>query len=149
MNALKAGGAYVTPTLIVFETIAKYLDDASLAALYDAPETAYVSAYWRRNMSAERNFFRQSFGENYATQIKGLNEQSVQHRTLTRQLNDAGVPLLLGTSVGMDKDVMKRLLRDGGLPIGRFIVLHKHEKRIPLSRLKKDLRLPIFIKPAI
>ncbi len=102
LNALKASGAYVTPTLIVFETIAEYLDDTSLAALYDAPETSYVSAYWRRNMAAERNFFRQSFGENYATQIKGLNEQAAQHRTLTRQLNDAGVPLLLGTdAVGL------------------------------------------------
>ncbi|WP_375201278.1 amidohydrolase family protein [Hyphococcus sp.] len=102
LNALKASGAYVTPTLIVFETIAEYLDDDSLAALYNAPETSYVSAYWRRNMAAERNFFRQSFGENYATQIKGLNEQSAQHRTLTRQLNDAGIPLLLGTdAVGL------------------------------------------------
>ena len=102
LDALKTSGAYVTPTLVVFETIAKYLDDTSLAALYDAPETAYVSAYWRRNMSAEKNFFRQSFGENYASQIEGLNEQSAQHRTLTRQLNDAGVPLLLGTdAVGL------------------------------------------------
>ncbi len=30
---------------------------------------------------------------------------------------------ILGSSVGMDKDVMKRLLRDAGIPIGRFVTV--------------------------
>ena len=32
-------------------------------------------------------------------------------------------PSVLGSAVGMDKDVMKRLLRDAGLPIGKFLAI--------------------------
>src|SRR3989344_3863128 len=42
---------------------------------------------------------------------------------LLELLNAAYVgPGVLGSAVGMDKDVMKRLLRDAGLPIGKFLV---------------------------
>lgn len=56
---------------------------------------------------------------------------------------------ILGSSVGMDKDVMKRLLRDGGLPIGKFEVLYRHKKKeISFSDVESKLGLPMFIKPA-
>ena len=32
---------------------------------------------------------------------------------------------VLGSAIGMDKDVMKRLLRDAGIPIARFIVANR------------------------
>lgn len=54
---------------------------------------------------------------------------------------------ILGSAVGMDKDVMKRLLRDAGLPIGKFLVLHR-KKKVPFEQAKKQLGLPLFIKPA-
>jgi D-alanine-D-alanine ligase len=47
----------------------------------------------------------------------------------------------------MDKDVMKRLLRDAGVPIGKFITI-KHGEKISFEKAKKDLGLPLFIKPA-
>jgi D-alanine-D-alanine ligase len=63
----------------------------------------------------------------------------------------AGVPFVgpsvLGSAVGMDKDVMKRLLRDAGIPIGRFIAL-KEGDLINFNKIKKELGLPMFIKPA-
>jgi imidazolonepropionase-like amidohydrolase len=95
-------GTYVTPTLAVFDTIAKYLDDDTLAGLYAEPATAYVSAYWRKNMAADRNYFRRLFGDKFRDRITHFTEQSKRLRTLTRQLHDAGVPLLLGTdAVGL------------------------------------------------
>ena len=54
---------------------------------------------------------------------------------------------VLGSAVGMDKDVMKRLLRDAGIPIGKFITL-KDVDKINFSKVKKELGLPMFIKPA-
>jgi D-alanine-D-alanine ligase len=54
---------------------------------------------------------------------------------------------VLGSAVGMDKDVMKRLLRDAGIPITKFSVLHWHEP-VDLSLLKKELDFPLFVKPA-
>ena len=63
----------------------------------------------------------------------------------------AGIPFVgagvLGSAVGMDKDVMKRLFKEAGIPIGKFITLKDREK-IGFGKVKKDLGLPVFIKPA-
>ncbi|MBU0612007.1 D-alanine--D-alanine ligase [Patescibacteria group bacterium] len=56
-------------------------------------------------------------------------------------------PGVLSSAVGMDKDVMKRLLREGGIPIGEFIVVRFGEK-ISFKEISKKLGLPMFIKPA-
>ncbi len=56
---------------------------------------------------------------------------------------------VLGSAVGMDKDVAKRLLRDAGLPIGKFITLERHEQStLNFQEIKKRLGLPFFLKPA-
>ncbi|MDR0598318.1 MAG: D-alanine--D-alanine ligase [Treponema sp.] len=57
-------------------------------------------------------------------------------------------PGVLGSAVGMDKDVMKRLLRDGGIPIGRFLTIQSHEPALPFKKAVKALGLPLFVKPA-
>jgi D-alanine-D-alanine ligase len=55
---------------------------------------------------------------------------------------------VLGSAVGMDKDVMKRLLRDAGIPIGKFMVLRSHEAFPPFKVPAERLGLPLFVKPA-
>jgi D-alanine-D-alanine ligase len=56
---------------------------------------------------------------------------------------------VLGSAVGMDKDVMKRLLRDAGIPIADFLCFTKHQQRsISFDEAVKKLNLPLFIKPA-
>jgi D-alanine-D-alanine ligase len=71
--------------------------------------------------------------------------------TVQGLLKLADVPFVgagvLGSAVGMDKDVMKRLLRDAGIPIGKFIVVRSHEK-VKFADVKKELGLPMFVKPA-
>jgi D-alanine-D-alanine ligase len=72
-------------------------------------------------------------------------------------------PGVLGSAAGMDKDVMKRLLRDAELPIGKFLTLKSHELSMnpeslsgEVSRVKKTsfadieaaLGIPFFVKPA-
>jgi D-alanine-D-alanine ligase len=56
-------------------------------------------------------------------------------------------PGVLGSAVGMDKDVMKKLFRDAGLTIGKFHTLLSGEKN-NLAPIIKDLKFPIFVKPA-
>jgi D-alanine-D-alanine ligase len=56
-------------------------------------------------------------------------------------------PGVLGSALGMDKDVMKRILRDAGLPIGKFVTLRQGEK-VNFEALRSELGLPLFIKPA-
>ncbi|HEX5316906.1 MAG TPA: D-alanine--D-alanine ligase, partial [Candidatus Kapabacteria bacterium] len=56
---------------------------------------------------------------------------------------------VLGSAVGMDKDVMKRLLRDAGIPIARFIAINRYSsKKIGFLHAQEQLGLPLFIKPA-
>jgi len=59
---------------------------------------------------------------------------------------------VLGSAVGMDKDVAKRLVRDAGLPIVPYVALRASEwKRDPqkcLKRIQAELPFPIFVKPA-
>jgi D-alanine-D-alanine ligase len=55
---------------------------------------------------------------------------------------------VLASAAGMDKDVMKRLLRDSGLPIGKFLTLRAGEKIPAFEEICAELDLPVFIKPA-
>jgi D-alanine-D-alanine ligase len=55
---------------------------------------------------------------------------------------------VLGSSVGMDKDVMKRLLRNAGLPIVDYWVLLGSELDSFLQKEMNRLPYPVFVKPA-
>ena len=56
---------------------------------------------------------------------------------------------VLGSAVGMDKDVMKRLLRDAGIPVARFMAISRYSsKKIGFDYARGQLGLPLFIKPA-
>ncbi|MFA6601705.1 MAG: D-alanine--D-alanine ligase [Candidatus Paceibacterota bacterium] len=71
--------------------------------------------------------------------------------TVQGLLKLANIPFVgasvLGSAVGMDKDIMKRLLRQAGIPIGKFITIRSGQE-ISFAKAKKDLGLPLFIKPA-
>jgi D-alanine-D-alanine ligase len=75
--------------------------------------------------------------------------------TLQGLLEMAGVPYVgagvLGSAIGMDKDVMKRLLRDAGLPIAAFETVRYYDyannPHGALSTLNR-LAYPLFVKPA-
>lgn len=67
----------------------------------------------------------------------------------------AGIPYVgagvLGSAIAMDKDVAKRLLRDAGVPIARFLTLHRErfdtDPKVACAELA-SLGLPVFVKPA-
>jgi D-alanine-D-alanine ligase len=76
--------------------------------------------------------------------------------TVQGLLDLAGVPYVgagvLGSAVGMDKDVQKRLFREAKLPVVEFIAITRAEwQRNPRSVEKavaKKFRYPVFVKPA-
>lgn len=76
--------------------------------------------------------------------------------TLQGLLELAMVPYVgadvLGSSVGMDKDVAKRLLRDAGIPVVPWIKIEKNEWLVKCDTIKNncsaDLGYPCFVKPA-
>ncbi|MDA0748851.1 MAG: D-alanine--D-alanine ligase [bacterium] len=71
--------------------------------------------------------------------------------TVQGMLKLANLPFVgasvLGSAVGMDKDVMKRLLRDAGIPGPDFMVLTRRSA-MEFDAVVERLGLPFFVKPA-
>jgi len=109
-----------------------------------------------------------AFGEKAGQLISSSGEQAVgridvvfgvlhgpfgEDGTVQGLLKLANIPFVgagvLGSAVGMDKDVMKRLLRDSDIPIAKFLVFKKSgADGIDFGAAKDYLGLPMFVKPA-
>ncbi len=66
--------------------------------------------------------------------------------------NFLGIPFVgsgvLGSSICMDKEITKRVLRDNGIPITRFICLNKANKEtVSFEEVVNELGNPFFVKP--
>ena len=76
--------------------------------------------------------------------------------TVQGLLELAGLPYVgagvLGSSVGMDKDVQKRLYQQAGLPVADFLAVLRadweHSRVKILVAIQKKFRYPLFVKPA-
>lgn len=73
--------------------------------------------------------------------------------TVQGLLKLANIPFVgagvLGSAVGMDKDVMKRLLKSDGIPIADFVTFdYGNREAIDYDEVTGKLGLPVFIKPA-
>jgi D-alanine-D-alanine ligase len=59
---------------------------------------------------------------------------------------------VLGSAAGMDKDVMKKLFAQAGLPIVKHVTLLRHEwesaPRKAIAKVEAALKYPVFVKPA-
>lgn len=58
---------------------------------------------------------------------------------------------VLGSAAGMDKEVMKRLLKESNLPNAKYMVLYKYAGDVPnptFDEIKSYLGVPFFVKPA-
>jgi len=55
---------------------------------------------------------------------------------------------ILGSAVGMDKDVMKRLLRDAQIPVGRFVTLTRNNRwKVSYKQLCDQWGSVLYVKP--
>ena len=75
--------------------------------------------------------------------------------TVQGLLEMAGVPYVgagvLGSSVGMDKDVAKRLLRDAGVRVVEYLTVHAGNRPSPekvAAQVEDTFGFPCFVKPA-
>ena len=76
--------------------------------------------------------------------------------TIQGLLDLAGLPFVgagvLGSAIGMDKDVAKRLLQAAKIPVVPWITVHRHEwERDPKpiqQAIEKKFKYPVFVKPA-
>jgi D-alanine-D-alanine ligase len=76
--------------------------------------------------------------------------------TVQGLLELAGLPYVgagvLGSAAGMDKDVMKRLFRDSGLPVVDWVLVLRNEWNsrpdAVVRQIGKRIGYPLFVKPA-
>ncbi len=76
--------------------------------------------------------------------------------TVQGLLDLAGLPYVgagvLGSAVGMDKDVQKRLFQQARLPVAEFLVVQRagweREPKKIVAAIRKKFRFPLFVKPA-
>jgi D-alanine-D-alanine ligase len=76
--------------------------------------------------------------------------------TIQGLLDLAGLPYVgagvLGSAVGMDKDVAKRLFRDAKLPVADFVAIPRptweKSRGEVIKSISKQFKYPVFIKPA-
>jgi D-alanine-D-alanine ligase len=76
--------------------------------------------------------------------------------TIQGLLELAGIPYVSGgvlaSAVGMDKDVMKRLFRDAGLPMAKFLAFTSTQLMTHRAGCKRkvarEIQYPCFVKPA-
>lgn len=72
--------------------------------------------------------------------------------TVQGMLKLAGIPFVgsdvLGSAIGMDKDVMKRLLREASIPVVPFMVLREGETVPSYRSFVNTLGKVLFVKPA-
>jgi D-alanine-D-alanine ligase len=76
--------------------------------------------------------------------------------TIQGLLDLAGIPFVgagvLGSAIGMDKDVAKRLLQVAKIPVVPWITVHRHEWEKNPKQIQKTIeakfKYPMFVKPA-
>ncbi len=112
-----------------------------VTALAGRDQTALISPRSGEPMSEVEVFFpviHGTYGEDGS--LQGMLE------LLDAAYVGAGV---LGSAVGMDKDVMKRLLREAGIPVTGFKAFSRTNfTPAALKQAVKNLGWPIFVKPA-
>jgi len=69
---------------------------------------------------------------------------------LFEMLNTAFVGAgVLGSAVGMDKDIQKRLLKEAGINVANFMAIKKNNfSKNSVKEILKKFKLPVFVKPA-
>jgi D-alanine-D-alanine ligase len=76
--------------------------------------------------------------------------------TIQGLLDLAGLPFVgagvLGSAIGMDKDVSKRLLQTAKIPVVPWMTVHRsdweRDPRIIQKEIEKQFKYPVFVKPA-
>ncbi|HXY01379.1 MAG TPA: D-alanine--D-alanine ligase family protein [Candidatus Limnocylindrales bacterium] len=76
--------------------------------------------------------------------------------TIQGMLDLAGLPYVgagvLGSAIGMDKDVSKRLLQDEGIPVVPWVTVHRwrweKEPEAVRAEVEEKFEYPVFVKPA-
>ncbi len=130
-----------------------HADNPKLVALHEAKESvALVPKNHRKELvSYSGNQLQESLLLDVIFPV--LHGTYGEDGTVQGLLKLANIPFVgasvLGSAIGMDKDVMKRLLRDAKIPTARFLTVHAYDKnQFTFEHIVEQIGLPFFVKPA-
>jgi D-alanine-D-alanine ligase len=119
------------------------------------------TGHWLVNHHEDGNrltFYQQGSGKKVSVDVvfPVLHGSFGEDGTLQGLLDLAMVPYVgagvLGSSVGMDKDVAKRLLRDDNIPVVPWMTIYevdwKNDSQQIVDTILSRFNLPVFVKPA-
>lgn len=147
------------PVLIGIDKTGKwYLNEESKFLLNTDSETVKISGEKNNEVALAPessgeliNLHENKLGKKIDVVFPILHGPFGEDGTIQGLLKLANIPFVgsgvLGSAVGMDKDVSKRLLRDAGIPVAKFISLHEYNK-LDYSEIVSLLGLPFFVKPS-
>ena len=135
------------PVLIGVDKQGKWLASEESAALLEST----ISAKQTKEISVPG--FSQEMRQAVDVVFPVMHGSYGEDGTMQGLLKLAGVPFVgpsvLGSAVGMDKEVAKRLLRDAGIGIADFILVRKHQAAdAKFVAFKRKLGVPMFVKPS-
>jgi D-alanine-D-alanine ligase len=113
------------------------------------PELAIIPGY-KNNSFAFKDNLTKTLNIDIAFPI--LHGQLGEDGTIQGLFKMCNIPFVgndvLGSAISMDKDVLKRLLRDAGINIPKFLTFYRHQKhQINFEQIISELNLPFFMKP--
>ncbi len=127
-------------------------NDASLPIMTSAPEVVLLSK-GVFSFQDQKNFGRK---EKVDVMMPMLHGKNCEDGTLQGLFESAEVPYtgsgVLGSAIGMDKEISKRLAEIAGIPIVPYRVAHSWDSKEKILALledaEKNLHFPMFIKAA-
>jgi len=127
------------------------LPHPSAKALVEAPRDGDAAAGGQNDL---RQVARHSLPGALDVVFPVLHGSYGEDGTVQGLLELAGIPYVgagvLGSAVGMDKDMQKRLLREAGLPVVRYVAVEQWQWRDDAARVAeraRSLEYPVFVKP--
>ncbi len=136
---------------------ANIIDDKSFGHVLDFKKEGrwYVQNYFN---SGKFEMFNAENGETLTFDVifPVVHGTFCEDGTLQGLLELASVPYVgsevIGSSVGMDKEASKRLMKECGVPVVPWITIRKHDwlgnGDFIVEEIKMELGLPCFVKPA-
>lgn len=146
------------PILIKIDKNGRWLTDKFMVEKFDFSEIKDISDFNPAdivvlNPGSDKKFIIKDSDVEFTVDVvhpvlHGPNGEDGSMQGLLKILNLPFVgPGVLGSAVGMDKEIMKRLLKESGIKIGDYLVA-RYGDFPDFETVKSELGLPVYIKPA-
>jgi len=135
-----------------YKIVLIFIDKKGRWYLNESPKNSSFTEF-KKGKNILLNFSQEKPFEQIDVAFPVLHGPYGEDGTIQGLFKTANIPFVgtgvLGSAISMDKDITKRLLREAGIPIVKFLTLHRSLiKETSFKTVKDKIGLPFFIKPA-